>query len=305
MIDKELEPLVNDDFLDKNQKKGYESEKKMEFYLQRKFFDNQDIHILNNLYIKTVDSKGYFQIDHLVVTKYCFIIVESKTCNSHLKFDQHLQWSRFRQMEKKLVGIKSPMKQAEMQGDALRKVLQEKRLELRQKFLYMQGGFLHLPIHTLVAISDSGIIDYCSENEDYCKNVLKADLIPNRILEIYDSYKKRDSVKNFLLNREPGYVLPDEDVEKTIQYIVSLHRVKPVYRKVEEVKIPICDVCKKAYAIQYNGITKQYELICKECGSVRKMNFKCQKCQGELKIHKYKETFIVGCEQCDNYGRLC
>ena len=99
MIDKELEPLVNDDFLDKNQKKGYESEKKMAFYLHRKFFDNQDVHVLNNLYIKTIDGKGYFQIDHLIVTKYCFIIIESKTCNSHLKFDQHLQWSCFRQVE--------------------------------------------------------------------------------------------------------------------------------------------------------------------------------------------------------------
>lgn len=305
MIDKDLEPLVNAEFLNKDQKKGYESERQMAFYLKRKFFDNQEIHILNNLHIKTVDGKGYFQIDHLVVTKYCFVIVESKTCTSQLKFDQHLQWSCFRQTEKKWVGMKSPMKQAERQGDALRKVLQEKRLELRQKFLHMQGGFLNLPIYTLVAISDSGIIDYCSENEDYCKNVLKADLIPNRILEIYDSYKKRDTVKNFLLDREPGYVLPDEDVGKTIQYIVGLHHVKPVYRKIEEVKIPICDVCKKAYAIQYNGTSKQYELICKECGSVRKMNFECKKCRGELKIHKYKETFVVGCEQCDNYGKLC
>lgn len=304
MIDKELEPLVNVDFLDRNQAKGYKSEQKMEFYLQRKFFDNPEIHVLNNLYIKTIDGKGCFQIDHLVVTKYCFLIIESKTCNSHLKFDQHLQWSCYRQTEQKWVGMKSPMKQAEMQGDALRKVLQEKRLELRHKFMLMQGGFLTLPIHTLVAISDSGIIDYCTENENYCRNVLKADLIPNRILEIYESYKKRDSVKNYLLDRNPDYILPDEDIKKVIEYIIDIHRIKPVYREIEDVKIPICDTCRKSYTIHYNGSSKQYELVCKECGSVKKLNFKCQKCQGELKIHKYNETFVVGCEQCDNYGKL-
>ena len=304
MIDKELEPLVNENFLDKNQTKGYNSEKKMEFYLQRKFFDNQEIHILNNLHIKTIDGKGYFQIDHLVVTKYCFVIVESKTCNSHLKFDSHFQWSCFKQTEQKWVGMKSPMKQAEMQGDALRKVLQENRLELRQKFLFMQGGFLNLPIYSLVAISDSGIIDYCSENKNYCANVLKADLIPNRILEIYESYKNKESVKNFLLDKNPDYVLPDEDLKKTIQYIISLHHVKPAYREIECVKIPICDTCKKTYSIQYDRISKQYELVCKECGTIKKMNFKCQKCRGKLKIHKYNESFVVGCDQCDNYGKL-
>ena len=304
MIDKELEPLVNENFLDKNQTKGYNSEKKMEFYLQRKFFDNREIHILNNLHIKTIDGKGYFQIDHLVVTKYCFVIVESKTCNSHLKFDSHFQWSCFKQTEQKWIGMKSPMKQAEMQGDALRKVLQENRLELRQKFLFMQGGFLNLPIYSLVAISDSGIIDYCSENKNYCANVLKADLIPNRILEIYESYKNKESVKNFLLDKNPDYVLPDEDLKKTIQYIISLHHVKPAYREIECVKIPICDTCKKTYSIQYDRISKQYELVCKECGTIKKMNFKCQKCRGKLKIHKYNEAFVVGCDQCDNYGKL-
>jgi hypothetical protein len=56
MIEKELEPLVNVDFLDRNQAKGYKSEQKIEFYLQRKFFDNPEIHVLNNLYIKTIDG---------------------------------------------------------------------------------------------------------------------------------------------------------------------------------------------------------------------------------------------------------
>lgn len=125
MIEKELENLVNDDFLDKKSRKGYDSEHQMAFYLQRKFFDNPEIHVLNNLYIKTVNDKGCFQIDHLVVTKYCFIIVESKTCNSHLRFDENLQWSCFEQSKNKWIGTKSPMVQAEMQGDALRKVLQE------------------------------------------------------------------------------------------------------------------------------------------------------------------------------------
>lgn len=304
MIKKELESLVNDEFLDRNARKGYASEKQMAFYLLRKFFDNPEIHVLNNLYIKALDGKGFFQIDHLIATKYCFIVVESKTCNSHLRFDKNLQWSCFQQTNNKWIGTKSPMVQAEMQGDALRNVLQENRVALRGHFLNKQGGFLSMPIHTLVAISDSGIIDYSTSNEEYCKNVLKADLIPNRILEIYNSYKKRDTVKNLLLSKDVIYTLPSEDLEKTIQYIISLHHVKPAYKKVEEVQVPACATCKIPYSINYNNSLKHYELCCKECGTVKKMNYKCSKCQGDLKIHKYNETFVVCCENCDSYGKF-
>lgn len=303
MIKKELESLVNDDFLNKNQKKGYVSEQQMAFYLQRKFFDNPDIHILNNLYIKTLNDKGYFQIDHLIITKYCFIVVESKTCNSHVKFDEHLQWSCFEQSTQKWIGIKSPMKQAEMQGDALRKVLQKNRKELRSKFLFSQGGYLSLPIHYLVAISDSGIIDY-SENKEYAKNVLKADLIPNRILEIYNSYKKRDGLKNLLFDRDVIYVLPANDIKKTIRYVMSLHHVKPVYRRLKDLKVPVCKTCKKTYSFVYNRSLKYYELICFNCGSAKKINFTCPKCAGMIKIHKYNESFVAGCETCNDYGRI-
>ncbi len=304
MIEKELESLVNDEFLDRNARKGYDSERQMAFYLRRKFFENPDVHVLNNLYIKTVDGKGYFQIDHLIVTKYCFIVVESKTCNSHLRFDKNQQWSCFKEKEKKWIGIKSPMMQAEMQGDALRAVLQENREALRVRLRNRQGGFLTLPIHTLVAISDSGIIDYSTCNEEYCKNVLKADLIPNRILEIYDSYKNRDTVKNMLFDKDPSYVLPDEDVNKTIQFIKELHHVKPVYREVKDVKIPLCTVCKRTLLICYNRMSRQYELLCKGCGSVKQMNFKCTKCKGFLNIRKFNESFVVSCENCDSYGKL-
>lgn len=304
MIEKELECVVNNEFLDKRSQKGYDSERQMAFYLQRKFFDNQDIHVLNNLYIKTVNGKGYFQIDHLIVTKYCFVIIESKTCNSHLRFDKNLQWSVFEQTNNKWIGLKSPMVQAEMQGDALRKLLQEHRTDLRSRLLNIQGGFLSIPIHTLVAVSDSGIIDYSSSNEEYCKNVLKADLIPGRVLEIYDSYKNRDTVKNFLLNKDPDYILPAEDIKKTIQFIIESHHVKPVYRDVEEVRILSCDVCKNAFSVSYNGSQKCYQLYCRKCGSVKQINFKCPKCQGVFKIHKYNEAHVVGCENCDTYGKL-
>ncbi len=304
MIVKELENLVNDEFLDCRSKKGYKSEKQMAFYLQRKFFDNQEIYVLNNLYIKTVNDKGCFQIDHLVVTKYCFIVIESKTCNTHLKFDENLQWSVFEQKEQKWIGTKSPMMQAEMQGDALRKLLQDNRENLRQKWLNKQGGFLTMPIHTLVAISDSGIIDYPPNSGDYCKNVLKADLIPNRILEINETYKNRDTFKNVLLNRDPTYILPEEDLEKTIRYIVGLHHVKPVYREIESVNVPKCDACGQVYSVAYNSSLKCYELVCNGCGSAKKINFKCQKCGGVLSIRRYNESFVVGCEKCDNYGKL-
>lgn len=175
---------------------------------------------------------------------------------------------------------------------------------MRSRLLGVQGGFKALPIHTLVAFSDSGIIDYSTSNEEYCKNVLKADLIPNRVLEIYESYKKRDTVKNFLLDKEPGYVLPEEDVNKIIQYIKNLHHVKPVYRNVEAVKTPSCPACKKTHSICYNKISKRYELLCQSCGTVKQMNFKCPKCKGNLKIQRFNETFVVGCEKCDTYGKL-
>ena len=305
MIEKELETVVNDCLLDSLTKKGYLSEKKMAFYLNRKFFDNPDFHVFHNLNIRTVNDKGFFQIDHLVITRYCFIVIESKTCNSHLKYDANLQWTCFQETSQKWIGIKSPMIQAEMQGEALRKVLQENRVNIRKRFLNKQGGFLTLPIHTLVAVSDAGIIDYPECHEEYSKNVLKADLIPNRVAEIFDSYKNRDTKANiFIFDKAPTYVFPEEDIPKIIQYILSLHHVKPAYIKLEKVSLPYCKMCKEKLTIEYSLQNQCYESVCKKCGIIKKMNLKCQVCGKKFSIHKYNKFYIIGCATCDKYGKF-
>ena len=86
MIDKEPENIVSKELASKEDLIGYEAEKQTAHYLKRKFFDHPEIHVLNNVRFKCLTDDGdYTQIDHLVITPYCFIVIETKSWTGGMK----------------------------------------------------------------------------------------------------------------------------------------------------------------------------------------------------------------------------
>lgn len=200
------------------EKAGYKAEKQLAHYLERAFHNHKEIFVIDNLRFETA---GIFtQIDHLVLTRHAAFIIESKSVTSAVKYNDKEEWERV--WDNHWRGIPNPLKQAERQAKALRDFLQENRESLRGKFLGIkQKGFLSMPIHCVVAISDAGSIKRSGE-DIYTQKVMKADLVTDYILKEHDQYLKNksfmDSSWNFLEN----------EMEKTIAFLLEAHEPFPV-----------------------------------------------------------------------------
>lgn len=199
----------------------------------------------------------------------------------------------------------SPIYQAKIQSEALRKILQNNKETLRKKFLFLQGGFQNYPVHYLVALyGESNVV----KPDKPCKfdgTVLKSEVIPDEVLEIYESYKKSDTVKNFvkdaILKNESLWLLPEEDIVKTIAFLKDIHRPQYFYRKIEDEQAN-CK-CGSVLSFEMNRATKKWETICKSCGLVKPFSFKCKKCRRPLELFEtgWPRRQLVFCRYCDEY----
>lgn len=218
MICKELDPMFGTSIF---AKAGYKAEEKMAFYLECAFKNNPQypkFAVINNLRFPHPSGNGSFvQIDHLILTEICAFIIESKSVSTKVRYDRK-QWQRLRNNHWE--AMQSPVEQAKRQGEALRTIIQAKKEELRSKFLFAQGGFLGMPIHVIVAISDNGIIDYDKSNDIFENIVVKADTVVSTI----EKYYKEDY--RIVKSKEGGWQMPEKDLIRTKDFLLTQHVVK-------------------------------------------------------------------------------
>ncbi|MBG88112.1 MAG: hypothetical protein CMO80_14585 [Verrucomicrobiales bacterium] len=166
---------------DKFSKAGAKAEEQMAFYLRRVFVDSDDIRVFNDLRL-TDDSGDAAQMDHLILHRYGFIVVESKSVSSELLVNQQREFSRL--WNKRWEGMRSPIQQAKAQMDLLRRILNQNAKNLLTKMLgLVQARFGNCPMEVIVAISDHGQIDR-PRNVDI-PELVKADQVVDRVREIY------------------------------------------------------------------------------------------------------------------------
>ena len=97
---------------------GLEAEKQMAFYLERFFGEDKSIVVINDL---RFEYKGAIaQIDHLVIHEFGFLVIESKSVCFKVSINDHGEWIRHYRGE---TGMKSPINQALLQIDLLKKTL--------------------------------------------------------------------------------------------------------------------------------------------------------------------------------------
>lgn len=205
MIIKELGEFVS---TDPKELAGHKAETQMAYYLHRRFYNDKNIHVINGLRFLALDGE-YSQIDHLVITQYFMAIIESKSVTSRVKSDQFGQWQRI--WNGHWTGMPNPIRQIDRQKKALRDLLQSQKEQLRSKAFFgmLQGGFINLPIVSIVAISDTGIY-YVPKTESNI--VFKADLIDVKIEKLYKEYKKKYE-----------WSMPEKDVHNVIHFLLDHH----------------------------------------------------------------------------------
>lgn len=199
---------------------GEEAEKDMAFRLARRFGNDANVHVINDLRIE--HEGNAFQIDHLLVTPFGLFIVESKSvhCPVTIKVwdEKREHWSR--NFEGKIEGFDSPVLQAEEQGRLLKTFIRANAEQMLSKMIgLVQKGFGCCPIIPLVAISRTGVIDV--ESGTLHKSVLKADEIAPEIARQIATLRKKANLLN--LSLDSGWEMTTDEAARAASFLNGAH----------------------------------------------------------------------------------
>lgn len=231
---------------DPRQRAGVQAERQMAHYLHRAFATSADLYVINDL--RLVDPEqpehdgapGVAQIDHLVLHRYGAFIVESKSVTGTVTVRDDGggdEWTRSGS------GMPSPLRQAERQGEILRKYLQRHRERLLGKTApglrtlakivagTDQRGFGHLAIQRIVAMSDGCVIKrvnrWTPPDDGFASFVVKADNVPATITAEFAKHAKG---ARFLTSTDRGlsdpygqWSMKPEEVGAVADFLVASH----------------------------------------------------------------------------------
>ena len=233
---------------DPRERAGAAAERRMAHYLHRKFRDNPAACVLHQLRIEDADqpeqdgSAGVCQIDHLVVHRWGFFIVESKSVTEVVQVrsdgDGGDEWSRTYRGEQ--MGIPSPIRQARRQSEFLRTLLQRHRTKLVGRFPFglrtiarLRGwgdrrGFRYAPMQLVIAVSDSGRIcrldGWKPPQKPFRVFVKKADLVPEKIEEELDQHRTGANPLHVRPVGEYGmWSMKTEEVPRVAEFLAGRH----------------------------------------------------------------------------------
>jgi hypothetical protein len=300
---------------------GARAEETLAFYLRRVFERDPNIWIFHDLRFEGGgDARDVAQIDHLVLHRHGFVVVESKSVTTRVRVNELGEWSRY---WKRWDGMRSPVQQARLQIELLRRALNENCERLIGKYLgLLQMGFSNCPFEVLVAISDGGVI----ERETDVPELIKADQVPDRIRAIYRRHRNAASllnlsVKNLLdfSSNDGVYKFRDEEMEAISAWLLENHRPKTNGRKTSPPVSPvppastppapaspaniqpatslgICSKCGTQASILWGK--SSYYWKCPACGHNMPIRLTCPTCSRRMKIRKDKTRFFQRCEPC-------
>lgn len=308
-------------------KAGERAEDTMAHYLRRAFRDDPEVWVFNDLRFKSDDDDAC-QIDHLVMHRSGFIVIESKSVTSKVRILPNGEWERV--WNNHWQGMPSPIKQAERQVDFLRAAFQAYHEELLGKTLLglVQMTFKNMPFDVLVAISDAGSID----RKGTFPEVNKAEFIKERIQEIVQRHKK---ARGFLSrDTENGlYNLKDNEIAAIGKWLLDHHYPRslqeqrraqkeparaappppppppPVQSPVPPPAAPVppssqapgaqagrCEACGGESAILYGQYG--YYWKCSGCGKNMPIKEFCPHCREKIKLRKDRQRFYKSCVRC-------
>ena len=289
---------------------GEKAEKQMAFYLKRAFQDDHDVLVINDL--RLVMNDDVAQIDHLIVHRFGFIAIESKSVTSRISINEHEEWVRHFQGNKK--GMPSPVHQAMRQIDFLKCFLAERSENLLRKVVLFKTSITSFKFDVLVAISDDGIIE--RENNVEIDVVYKADQIAEKVRAIIEGYEQTNKkVLSFKLNLK----FADASLEKITRALLYSHKPKSkpqmeqrgvIERKQENPKLKqgaphacqdeiskVCGKCKSKHIEMVYG-KYGYYFKCLDCKGNTAAKLHCTHDSCKTRIRKSKFKFYQECSAC-------
>ena len=289
MIHKELDSFSASD---KFAVAGRRAEEQMAHYLRRFFASSTEVDVMNYL---RIDLQGEVaQMDHLVLHPFGITIVESKSVAGSVQIKDDGQWIRW--FNKQPQGMRSPVTQGKMQAMLLR--------ELLTRTVKQKGFFDGIDIDVIVAISDSGTIQWPSSGP--LPEVCKADQVPDRIMSKIQTdpailtAEHRRAICDFL--RMVHRPLANRTGEKAADEVVEVHSVGEQNPPAEEPRGSLpAKSCKHCGGhdldAQYGKFG--YYFACRSCVKNTGIKFSCSACGAEGRVRKQGRDFFAECKACD------
>ncbi|MFG0266097.1 MAG: nuclease-related domain-containing protein [Rhodopirellula sp. JB055] len=311
-------------------KAGYEAEKQMAFFLRRAFADSPDVFVFNDVMFERNGERA--QIDHLVVHRFGFAIVESKSITGSVRVNEHLEFTRV--WRDRRSGMRSPIEQARLQAQLLQSLLNDSKETLRPKKLMgtVQPSFGEERFQVLVAISDQGIIERNGANPP---ELMKAERVAAEIKEKTDNFqqtqgikgfatfmtadkkeakrlethhlspftdKELEAVKAFLETNMKRSKAPErQEVSKASKQVTAVKETSPSYESDTPTVEMKCGDCGATNVEIPNGRFGYY-LRCLDCGKTNNISKKCEVCGSEAKLRKRGRCFYRDCGPCGTLG---
>ena len=295
MIIKELDPFFGTEPFELA---GRRAEEQMAFYLRREFEDVDQAYVINGLRLER--NGDACQIDHLIVHRCGFAIIESKSVTTEVRIDEKGDWSRL--VDGQWRGMGSPVNQAKLQIVLLRKILNDFAPEVLGKLLgldALQMRFGGLVYDAYAAVSDNGIINW--PHGDKYETVCKADGICEKIKGRLTHYKTKAGLIGFAkelarpFKKDESLIrYSDEVMRKVAEHLVSLHRPLERPQPAPAVRRPVTSQVLVLPENTPPNPTAESTSTCFDCGtrlSPRVMDF-CRSNPNRFSGHLY----CMGCQ---------
>jgi hypothetical protein len=279
---------------------GLRAERQMAFYLKREFEDSDSVCVLNHLRLEQDGDSA--QIDHLVIHKYGFIIIESKHIAGTVEINEFGEWSLLGSSK----GIRSPIKQAERQASFLINYLSQYIPKLHRSQLenrLVDVAFEEVPVAVIVAISDTTNIKRCGSKA--IDNICKAEAIVDKIKATINSFQNQDHFFDLKWK-----VLPLKFKKKTMDEIAGIllqgHRPFLYNLNMKSIQPEAYNrfQCRKCGSdnkkILYGQIEGKlgYHFKCVKCDGTMSIKEHCSKCGQLSKLRKAGLRFYIECKTC-------
>ncbi|MFP3977531.1 nuclease-related domain-containing protein [Marinobacter sp. KMM 10035] len=286
---------------------GEQQESQVSYFLDRYFGSDDNYGILNNL---VIEINGFnSQIDHLIIYKAGFIVVESKSIQGSVRVNSLGEWERSYKDE--WFGIPSPVQQAAVQIDNLKALLRENSSELLGKLLGLQKGFGGRQYKTVIAISSSARLDRDNIPTDISQHIVKTEFLVDKIKDLTQA--ANSGLKSFA-KTEPRFTA--DEMDRIYEFLKSYQQLsapvlksetKPAVRRTEVSEVPDCGLlkvsCKKcgemeALSAQYGRFG--YYVQCVKCSTNTALKHACPACgSGSTKTRKSKSDMYLDCQSCN------
>jgi hypothetical protein len=312
----------------KSQEFGIAQESQVNYFLKRAFSDRKDLRLFKNLRISFDEFNA--QIDHLILHKHGFVVVESKSIHGELRVNDCGEWER--SFKGAWYGIASPIQQATLQIEALKRALRSQDSVLLAKWLGMQKGFGGRRYDVLIAISSSARVDRKTMPEEISKVVVKSEFLADKVESLLGSSKsllekfsaaepwftpaEMNSIELFLREFEvkdaKGLETSTKEQPQTneqnqsLSDVVETNRAADISLSASTNALHVqCKRCSESKYIEPHFGRFGYYVRCDKCSTNTALKFSCPSCKSDsTKVSKRKSAYTLICSKCDQVTPL-